>query len=395
MADPKNPYQAFNVATSERRSAADGKNENLLQTGAAALLSSGSNNSTFNIHRYPSDLGNLNTINQQPHYVMFYITVRESELGKNSGEKSSIQFDYSKNNTGILKNERTIDNAATIAQFAIGAAAGGAAGEVAGSFIGNKLGAPSLGANIGIAAGAIAGGATAASIDFNFGEGKNQVTLKEAIALYMSGKPSVEYQANWADEEIGIVGGLSDNIQQIKNVQDILNPNTLKSVSGAFSSYLLSQAMQKGNVGGLGNVGAAISAAAGVTPNPFRAQLFKSMGFRTFSYDYVFLPRNEAEYVNVQNIIYTFKRYMHPVLGSGKFVLNYPAEFTIGYYHQGSVNKELYKISNCALTKLSVEYGGTDFVTFKGTQGAPTEIAMKLEFTELEVLTRDRIEAGY
>ena len=58
-------------------------------------------------------------------------------------------------------------------------------------------------------------------------------------------------------------------------------------------------------------------------------------------------------------------------------------------------NKALYKISNCALTNLSIEYGGTDFITFKGTQGYPTEISMKLEFTELEVLSRERIEVGY
>jgi hypothetical protein len=303
-----------------------------------------------------------------------------------------VQFDYSKNNPGIAKSERVIDAGVGV----LGAVALGAAGAASGEFLGSYVGPKT--ANIAAVAGGLIGAKVGAenAYDANLGKGKNQVTLKEAIALYMSGKPSVEYQANWADEELGIVGGLGENINQLSSMKDILDPNKLKSVmKGGFSSYILTQAMKKGDVGGLGNIGAATSAAAGVTPNPFRAQLFKSMGFRTFSYDYVFLPKNETEYVNVQNIIYTFKRYMHPVLGSSKFILNYPAEFTIGYYHKGSVNKELYKISNCALTKLSVEYGGTDFVTFKGTQGAPTEIAMKLEFTELEVLTRDRIEAGY
>lgn len=395
MPGPQNPYQAFNVATSQRRNDADGQNERVLATGSAALKSGGSNNSTFNIHRYPSELAT----DEHPHYVMFYITVRESDLGKNSGEKSSVQFDYSKNNTGITKDEQTASTLTTTSGFVGGGSAGASAGNAATNVVTNITGnaAPALktiATGLGATAGATAGVAAMKVADV--GEGKNQVTLKEAIALYMSGKPSVEYQANWADEEIGIVGGLSQNLSQIKSFEDLINPNMLKNVlGGGFSSYILSQAMKKGDVGGLGNVGAATSAAAGVTPNPFRAQLFKSMGFRTFSYDYVFLPKNETEYVNVQNIIYTFKRYMHPVLGSGKFILNYPAEFTIGYYHKGSVNKELYKISNCALTKLSVEYGGTDFVTFKGTQGAPTEIAMKLEFTELEVLTRDRIEAGY
>lgn len=390
MPGPQNPYQAFNVATGTRRNEADGQNERVLATGAAALKSGGSNNSTFNIHRYPNELAT----DEHPHYVMFYITVRESDLGKNSGEKSSVQFDYSKNNTGITKDAKTASALTTGVGVVGGGSAGANIGSAAAGLVGGGAAATTVATVTGAAIGAGAG--VAAMQAANVGEGKNQVTLKDAIALYMSGKPSVEYQANWADEEIGIVGGVAKNLSQIKQASDLIDPNMIKNVlGGGFSSYILSQAMKKGDIGGLGNVGAATSAAAGVTPNPFRAQLFKSMGFRTFSFDYVFLPKNETEYVNVQTIIYTFKRYMHPVIGSSKFVLNYPAEFTIGYYYKGSVNRELYKISNCALTKLSVEYGGTDFTTFKGTQGAPTEIAMKLEFTELEVLTRDRIEAGY
>jgi hypothetical protein len=76
-------------------------------------------------------------------------------------------------------------------------------------------------------------------------------------------------------------------------------------------------------------------------------------------------------------------------------MLNYPAEFNIVYYHKQSRNPELFRISNCALIDLSIEYGGNDFTTFRNNPGVPTEIAMKLTFTELEVLSRERIEAGF
>jgi len=260
--------------------------------------------------------------------------------------------------------------------------------------------ASTVGLFVGGTLGAATGLLTVAAIG---GTQKDQVTIKDAIALYMSGKPSVQYQASWADEDIGIVGGLSKKIGQLKSASDLLSIDTFKNAGGAIlggvgggmASYVLSQSMARGNVGGLGNAGGAMSAAAGVTPNPFKAQLFKSMGFRTFSYEYVFLPKNITEYNEAQKIIKTFKLYMHPTLGAGKFILNYPAEFTIAYYYKDDRNKELYKISNCALTNLSVEYGGSDFTTFKGTKGYPTEIGMKLQFTELEVLSRERIEAGY
>jgi len=53
------------------------------------------------------------------------------------------------------------------------------------------------------------------------------------------------------------------------------------------------------------------------------------------------------------------------------------------------------RLPNCALTDLKVEYGGSDFTTFKGTNGAPSEMTLQLSFTELEILTADRIEQGY
>lgn len=380
MSDPKSPSQQ----------AAEDQNDRVIASGAEALNQKNKRQSgkSFNVYRYPSDLGT----DKYPHYLMFFITVRQSDLSENekTTNVSDVQFDTSQNNTGVDKSTKSAQG--------FGVLGGAAAGKKIGSDVGNALGGPAattVGAGIGVFVGAGAGVAALASVGGK-GNGKDQVTIKDAIALYMSGKPSVQYQANWADEEIGIVGGLSERLGQIKSAGDLFSIDTLKNtLGGGMASYVLSQSMAAGNFGGLGNAGAAMSASAGVTPNPFRAQLFKSMGFRTFSYEYVFLPKNFTEYDEAQNIIKTFKMYMHPTLGPGKFVLNYPAEFTIAYYYKDDRNKELYKISNCALTNLSVEYGGTDFTTFKATPGYPTEIGMKLQFTELEVLSRERIEAGY
>ena len=121
------------------------------------------------------------------------------------------------------------------------------------------------------------------------------------------------------------------------------------------------------------------------------------MKFRQFSFEHVFLPRDETEYRQVKQIIYTFKKYMHQILGAGKFIMKYPAEFSIAYFYKNAVNPELFRISNCALTDLKVEYGGSDFTTFRETstlKGAQTEISMKMQFTELEMLSQERIDSG-
>lgn len=371
MADPKSPYSVME------------QNDRALAAGAASLTAANQNKAgdgAFTVFRYPSDLGS----DQHPHYLMFFITVRESDISSDETRADpAVQFDFSQNNSGVDKS--------TASATGFGVVAGIRGGIQAGQSIGQAVNSTAVGDVASVVLAPVAAGTLA-----TLGQERNQITLKTAVALYMTGKPSVQYQANWADEEIGIVGGLSKQLSQIKGASDLLNVDVLKNtIGGGMASYVLSQSLKGGDFGGLGNAGAAFSAAAGVTANPFRAQLFKSMGFRKFSYEYVFLPKNYSEYNETQNIIRTFKTYMHPILGVGKFILNYPAEFTIAYFHKAERNKALYKISNCALTNLSIEYGGTDFITFKGTAGFPTEISMKLEFTELEVLSRERIEVGY
>lgn len=105
------------------------------------------------------------------------------------------------------------------------------------------------------------------------------------------------------------------------------------------------------------------------------------------------MPASEKETGNVKDIINKFKFHMHPELsGSGIYYI-YPSEFDIQYYYRGNENEYFNKISTCALTDMSVQYGGGEFSSFE--DGAPTEITMILKFTELETLTKERIQDGY
>lgn len=342
----------------------------------------------FSIIRYPHDLAS----NNHPHYVMFFINIRESDLGdmENKPALSSVSFDNSKENrTNTEGDNSTLLGAVAVAPVGakIGEGIGGLAstyvqartptGAVATGLARKIVDVKKLGSLAGKFVGAGAGAAVGALFGATNGYARNQVLLKDVIALYLNGKPSSSFSASWGEEDLGPIGGIATENEGFGT--DLVKNAAMKA------------AEKEGN-GFMGNAMKAYEATTAMTPNPFKAQLFKNMKFRTFGFDYVFLPRNAEEYKSIKQIISTFKRYMHPLMGSSKYIMRYPAEFNISYYFKDGVNQELFRISNCALTDMTVEYGGTDFTTFKGTKGAPSEISMKLKFTELELLSQERFD---
>ena len=84
---------------------------------------------------------------------------------------------------------------------------------------------------------------------------------------------------------------------------------------------------------------------------------------------------------------------MHPEVSDGGLFYIYPSTFDIAYYFKGKENTNLHKISTCVLERMAVDYGGQGFNSFE--DGVPTEINMRLEFRELEIMTKKRISEGY
>lgn len=357
-------------------------------------------NAGLDIFRYPSELGTA----QYPHFMMFYISKRDSDIGTTERAPDAQQQNFSNQNRFETRPGAAL---AAVGLLGLGAAEGARKLVDKGSDILNKAGIPSQVTRKVEVGAYVVGGAAGVGLGAVLAANRDRVTLKTAIALYMNNRPSVAYSANWQDTDLGILGGSTSIMSNLKDVvtgregqgaiAGRMNAaaDLAKNLGGAATSFAMKN-VNNSIAGEFGDAAGAISAATGQAVNPFKAQLFKNMGFRTFSFDYVFLPKNQSEYQQVQNIIKTFKRYMHPTLGDEKFFMGYPAEFTIEYHYRDSGrNLNLFKISSCALTNMKVEYGGSDFVTFKGTDGAPSEINMSLAFTELEILTEERIMDDY
>jgi hypothetical protein len=117
--------------------------------------------------------------------------------------------------------------------------------------------------------------------------------------------------------------------------------------------------------------------------------MFESVDYRTFQFTYKFFPKNEDETMKIRQIIKTFKHHMLPELTSNKFFYVYPSEFDIKYFYKDKENPYLHSFARCALTNMTVEYGGDQFVTFEN--GSPSEIGMTLTFQELEQMTSEGI----
>ena len=142
-----------------------------------------------------------------------------------------------------------------------------------------------------------------------------------------------------------------------------------------------------------------INKAFGRADNPYMEVLFDKMALRTFTYNFTFAPRNTDERDDVQKIIRLFRFHMAPeVRGNHNRFLTLPSTFDIHYMYQteegkASENDFYNRIATCVLENCSVDYTPGGVRSF--TDGSPTQITMSLQFKETELLTKERINAGF
>lgn len=238
---------------------------------------------------------------------------------------------------------------------------------------------------------------------------REQKRLSSAIALHMPNGLSIRYSANWETEDMAsaeMVSQLGESgmaamkslnevnkstmVDSIPNSTNEAKDSVKKIVNSALGAGVVNQALT--NVPG----GAYMSARTGLAPNPRKEMVFKGVDFRTFSFEYKFFPRSDAEAKNVEQIINTFKFHMHPEYkDKDSYLYVYPSEFDISYYTSVNgvqqINTHVHKHTSCVLIEMSVSYGSQgNFTVF--ANGMPTEINITLTFKELQVPTKETIK---
>ena len=210
-----------------------------------------------------------------------------------------------------------------------------------------------------------------------------------SILLYTPAETKFEYKANYENAETGIAGGfLGDtggNIADGMKGGEMLGRIAQQAIQGAAEMFAP-------------GIGAVIDRKSGMAINPNLEMAFKSVPFRPFNFDFDFATKNKKELEQVHKIIKLFKFHMLPALSPAEGFFISPSQFQIMYMYRQNENTYIPKLAKCVLTNMDVDYSpGEKFTTLKpDSDGAsPQHMKMKLQFSEMSIITKETVAGGY
>lgn len=232
----------------------------------------------------------------------------------------------------------------------------------------------------------------------------NPVTLPIPAGLIM------DYNVSWDNVDLGATGkliseaaggfikGVSEKYQKSNDFGGSLRAQIAEvggSASPKDAGLNLLQSMgidAAGDIDMLQKIGGEV----GVARNPFKAALFNSPNFRNFTFEFKMIAKNEKESQTIASIIKEFRTGMSPSFNAilQNNIFDYPDMYKIIFSPK---IKNLPRISYCVLIDVSVNYHGEGAAFyFDASDGKyASSIIMGLQFQEIEIITREKIEEGY
>lgn len=144
---------------------------------------------------------------------------------------------------------------------------------------------------------------------------------------------------------------------------------------------------------------AAVTAFAGITPNPRKQPIFQGMGPRSFSFSWNLTPKSEKDCKIVQDVIKTFRKFSAPKR-DGNFLFKFPKTWTMDFYFinpqtgKAQINSWLPKLTEMVCTSVYCNYTSAGmWAAFKN--GHPLDVQISMSFLELVVLHEELIEKGF
>lgn len=220
---------------------------------------------------------------------------------------------------------------------------------------------------------------------------KKMKRLETAIVLPIPKSIVTNYGVGWKDENMG--SGIGSALLENASASQAQSEMNGQFVSG-MAGEIIGRNLAKMGAKSLNVSDKIVELKTRKMENPRKEQLFEGVAFREFDFSWVFYPNNYKEMQNIQRIIKMFKFHMMPELTNGNYFYIYPSEFDMEFQFNGTINKNLPKISTCVLANVAVEYTpDKEFVTT--SDGQPNGIGLTLKFKETEILHKQRIEDGY
>jgi hypothetical protein len=216
---------------------------------------------------------------------------------------------------------------------------------------------------------------------------------KGSIKLYLPAQISVSQKSNYGEAEMG--GAIAATTAAVNNFSGGVGA-TAKAVVGEFGTSFgdVASRVGAGFMDTIGVTGASSKKQIqdGVIKNNRTEMMFEGIDRRAFSFTFRLIPHNATEAAVIQKIVTSFRYHMLPEVPAGADfgrILKVPSTYMINYAHE----RELHRIGECVLESVDVKYGGERPQFYHDNR--PTETELTLQFKELEIMTKDKIKAGF
>ena len=229
--------------------------------------------------------------------------------------------------------------------------------------------------------------------------------ISDSIMLYMpSDALKYAFSAQYEETATGMAGDIGQALGGMMNDPGFLNKLKAagKGATGVIGEVAKSATFAAiGIIPGFENARQLYDKSLGQAKNPNLEMIFQSVPFRSFSFPFVFAPKNEKEKNDVHKILQMFRFHMLPekqnsAITNGYFTV--PSEFQITYMYRDKENTYLPRISRCVLKSCDIDYAPESVVSSlpPDERGAPpTIINMSLAFGETEIMTKETVAQGY
>jgi len=205
------------------------------------------------------------------------------------------------------------------------------------------------------------------------------------IFLYMPDNVNIQYNASYNDtsnlevglQSLGLAGSFLNKIG-LGGPANIFNA-TADNISSIASNKAAQYALQS----------------QGIAINPNMQVLFDGIDFRQYQLAFTFTPYSRQEADDINKIISLFKEHAMPRAANGGLGMFYvpPSTFNLDFLFNGEVNQKIHRVTESVITSIDVNYSPNGWSAH--SDGSPVQIQLTLQFKEIDIVDRAKVQAGY